>query len=65
MFQPRLPRLLCQMLFLAFALWTRPSPESREPCQGQSPWMIFVVGRRAISEVEMGFGSGVPESALD
>ena len=65
MFQPRLPRLLCQMLLVLDAALTRPSPASRDPCQGQSPWMILLTGLRAISLVLMGWLSLLPRAALE
>src|SRR5438067_1101713 len=53
-FQPRLPRLLCQMLLACEAALTRPSPASREPCHGQSPWTILLEGFSAISLLLIG-----------
>src|SRR5436853_7917836 len=63
MFQPRLPRLLCQTLLSFEAALTRPSPASREPCHGQSPWMIFEDGLSAISPLLIGIASALPAAA--
>src|SRR6185503_5651923 len=60
MFQPRLPRLLCQTLLACADALILPSPASREPIQGQSPCRILVDGLSAISLLFIGVASGEP-----